>query len=325
MRYFVYLVITIVLFSGCSVKNVFKPTNVINEMKSNIQDMPSDIKSFKLNKGITLLDGSVIVPSGLLKDKLPKGFNLLNYNENKIIAVNNHKLLIGSDEKVFSQEIISATLKDNLLALGFIDNSIAIYDMNTEKIVFKESYEHSFLNNINIANPYFMDNMILFPTLDGKVIVVAIDTKKIIRNLIVSSSDDIKNIIFISVVGDNLITASSDKIISIGNGTIDAKEYNISSIVTTEKYIYITTVDGRIIKLDVSLNKVLSKKYKFAKFVSMLYHDGYVYALEAQGYIVAIDDDFSQDYIYSFDFDNTKYTTVINDTIYFEDKYLEIK
>jgi hypothetical protein len=313
------------LFVACSSKNHFEPKEPQSDISLDIKPMSDEIQSFRLDSGVTLLDGTIIVDSTALENKLPEGFNLLNYNDNKVIAVNNHTLKVSDQTIDFSEEVVAASLRDNVLALIFIDNSIAMYDLNTKKIIFKDYYEHSFLNDIKISNPYFMDNIILYPTLDGKVIVVDIDTKKVIRNIVVSTKDDIKNIIFIGVVGDNFIAASSNKIIALGNGTIHSQDYSISSIITSKNNIYITTIDGQIIKLDNTLKEIASKKYKFAKFFGLVYTDGFVYALESEGYIVSIDDNFTKDAIYEFDFDNEKYAIAIKNTFYFEDKYLEIK
>jgi hypothetical protein len=325
MKYLIYVIIAINFFIGCSSKNNFEPEKVIDNLDISIKNISNDIQSFKINNGITLKDGSVLVSSGLLKEKLPNNFNLINYNNNMVIAVNNNELMIGSETYKFNQEVVAATLKNNLLALVFIDNSISIYNIKIKKTIFKDYFEHSYLNDIKIVNPYFMDNLILFPMLNGKVIVVDSNTKKTIRTIAVNTSSDIKNIIFLGVIGENFIIANSNKILSIGNGVINSKEYDISNITTAKNNIYLTTIDGNILKLDKSLNVLASKKYKFANFFTIVYTNGSIYALESQGYIVLIDDNFTKDSIYKFEFDNTKYIVPIDNKIYFENKFLEIK
>lgn len=135
MKYLVYFVIAISIFTGCSSKKGFEPKNVIDEINLSVKNMPEEIQSFKLDSGITLNDGSLLVSEGLLDTKLPENFNLLNYNDNTVVAVNNNDLMIGSETNTFSQEIVAATLRDNLLALIFIDNSIAIYDTDRKSVV----------------------------------------------------------------------------------------------------------------------------------------------------------------------------------------------
>jgi hypothetical protein len=325
MKYISTLLLLIVLFTGCSSKNYFEPVEVVGDLDLPIKDMPDEIKSFKLDSGVTLKDGSVLISSRLLPNKLGDGFNLLNYNNSKLIAVNNNILQINSKKITLEKEVVAGTLRDNILALVFIDNSIALYDLVQNKIIFKEYYEHSFLNDIKIANPYFMDKMVLFPTLDGKIIVVDLDTKKVIKDIVVSSSKEINNIIYLGVIQDNFIASTSKKIISIGNGAIHTKDYDISSIVSSKSNIFIATIDGKIIKLDKNLTSIASKKYKFANFFTMLYVNNSIYTLESQEYIVVLDDNFTKENIYEFDFDNEEYAVAIGNTIYFEDKYLEIK
>ncbi len=325
MKYIITLFIALLTFSGCSSKKHFEPSNVIDEINLSVSNMSDSIKSFKLDSGVSLKDGTVITKEGKLDQKLSNGFNILNYNDNKVIAVNNNTILLDNDKITFSNEAVAATLKNNILAIVFIDNSIAMYDVASKKIVFKDYYDHSFLNDIKIANPYFMDDVILFPTLDGKVVVVDVNSKKVIRNIVVSSDGDIKNIIYMGVISDTFIAATNNKILSLGSGNVKTEDFDISSIVISKSNIYISTIDGKIIKLDSSLNELGSKKYKFAKIFAMVHTDGYIYALESEGYIIAIDDTFSKDTVYEFEFDNKEYAIAVGDTIFFDNKYIEIK
>ncbi len=327
MKNIIFFILAVVLFSGCSTKKYFDPEDVQDEINVVVKDMDETIKSFQVGKGVALQDGNVLVSSGKLDTKLPEGFSILNYENGTLLASSNKDLLIDNTDNLvgFSNEVVAATKKDNLIALVFIDNSIALYDTTTKKIILKEYYSHSFLNDIKIANPKFMSNVVLFPTLDGKVIVVGLDTKKVIRNITVSTDGDIKNIIYLGVVNGNLIAASSNKILSLGNTKVNTEAYDINSVVASDDHIYISTIDGFIIKLDSSLNEVGSEKFKFAKFFTMVHTDGYVYALESQGFIVAIEDDFKKHTVYEFDFDNEQYAVAVDKNIYFDDKFIEIK
>ena len=65
-----------------------------------------------------------------------------------------------------------------------------------KKIVFKEYYKESIANDIRITNPLFMNNLILFPTLDGKVIVVSKEDKKAVKTIVVDPDSTFNNIIF---------------------------------------------------------------------------------------------------------------------------------
>ena len=45
-------------------------------------------------------------------------------------------------------------------------------DMSTNKTLFKEYLTISLANDTRITNPYFMNGLILFPTLNGRVLIV---------------------------------------------------------------------------------------------------------------------------------------------------------
>jgi len=328
MKSFSLITIAFILFlSGCSSKKYFEPENTIGDFNSHTIAMGETISTFSHN-GATLDDGTIVTSNGILNSKtLPKGFNLLNIDKGIVIAANNtNKLLINKNSNIltFDKNTIAATIMGNLLAIVFIDNSIALYDLDTNKIIFKEYYNHSYLNDIKIANPIFMDDIVLFPTLDGKVIVVNYKSKKVVRNIVVSISGDIKNIIFLDVVNETLVIASSSRVITLGEGSLKSAQYDISAITVSDSSIYLATIDGTIIQLDLSLNELQTKKFKFARFFTLAYSNS-IYALESQGYLIDLTSDFNNYKVYDFDFNNEEYVLSIKDKIFFEDKYISIK
>ena len=54
----------------------------------------------------------------------------------------------------------------------YSNNTIELIDMSNNKTLFKEYSTYLLANDTRITNPYFMGNLILFPTLNGKVIIV---------------------------------------------------------------------------------------------------------------------------------------------------------
>ena len=198
------------------------------------------------------------------------------------------------------------------------------YDLRDGKILFKEYLSKSLANDNRIAAPYFMSNLILFPTLDGKIIVVSAQNYKILRNIIVDADSQFNNIIYLNVVNDTLIAASSKKIISVGDGVLHIKEYDLRVIISHGTDIYLATIDGQIIKTDISLNVMDRKKYKFAKIYALAFGDS-LYALESQGYMINISEDFKTDKIYDFSFDEEDKVIAFGDTIYINDEYIKLK
>ena len=323
MKYVLLLVSTLFLFTACSKKQYFEPEDSYSFNKDSKQ-IDSNIVSFTRD-GATLDNGQFISKKGISKIKLPEGYEFLNISEDKVIATNNKdKVLVDDKEITLNSVVVSASIKNDILALVSSDNSILVYDLRDGKTLFKEYLTKSFANDNRIAAPFFMSNLILFPTLDGKIVVVSAQNYKTIRNIIVDANGQFNNIIYLNVVNNTLIAASSSKIISVGDGVLNIKDYDLRDVISHENDIYLATIDGQIIKTDISLNVMDRKKYKYAKFYALAYGDS-LYALESQGFIVNISNDFKTDKIYDYSFSEEDKFIVFEDTIYIDNEYFKLK
>ena len=324
MKHLLFLSALIFVLAGCAGKEFYETEDTVGNYDNNKASLNGNIIS--MNKdGATLDSGEIITKRGVSKFKIPEGYSFLNISDNIVISSNyKDKVLLDEKEIQVGGVVVAATLKENKLALLFSNNSIQIYDMNSEKVVLKEYFTHSFVNDTRIANPYFMSNIILFPTLDGKVVVVSEANNQIIKNIVVDANGQFNNIIFLDVINDTLVAATGNKVISVGDGVLNIKDYNIRDIITKGETIYIATIDGQIIKTDISLNIMDRRKYKYAKFYALAYGTS-LYALESQGYLINISDDFKSDTIYDFSFDNEQKVIALGDTIYYEDESIVLK
>ena len=113
------------------------------------------------------------------------------------------------------------------------------------------------------------------------------------------------------------------KILSLGDGSFSIKDYNIKDIITNEQDIFIATLEGEVIKLDLSLAKVASKKFKFSNLFALGFGTS-LYALESQGYLIKLNDNLTKASIYDFGFNEDEKTIIIGDTLYFEDSYIKL-
>jgi hypothetical protein len=324
MKHLLFLSSLIFIFAGCATKEYFEPKDTIGDYENNIASLNGDIVS--MNKdGATLDSGEIITKRGVSKFKILEGYKFLNISDDVIISSNyQDKVLLDKKEIEVGGVVVAASLKDNKLALLFSNNSIQLYDTKSEKVVLREYFTHSFVNDTRIANPYFMSNIILFPTLDGKVVVVSEAENKVIRNIVVDANGQFNNIVYLDVINDTLVAATANKVISVGDGVLNIKDYSVRDIITHDNNIYIATIDGQIIKTDISLNIIDRKKYKYAKFYALAYGTS-LYALESQGYLVNISNDFKEDAIYDFDFDNEQKVIALGDTIYYDDESIVLK
>lgn len=323
MKTLLLTIASIFILGACAGKQYFEPEDT-KDFNEKVSSISSKITSFN-RSGATLENGFFISKNGVSKTALPEGFEFINYSNELLIATNNKDKILLEDEIIeLNEVVVAASFENNNLALVYSNNTIAIYNTVEKRVVFKEYFKESIANDTRITNPLFMDNLILFPTLDGKVIVVSKLENKAVKTIVVDPDSTFNNIIYLDVVGQTLIAATNNKVISVGTGELSVKEYEIREIISTDKNIYIGTIDGQIIKLDLNLNELASKKYKFAKFFTLAYKDA-LYALESQGYLIKIEEDFIKDIVYDFSFSSDSKAITIDDTIYFKDSYLQFK
>lgn len=326
MKYILTSLAIVFLFTACSNKKYFEPQKVDGDLKVEVKELSSEISS--MNKvAATLEDGQIISEFGILPVKLPENFEFINLSsDQKIISTNNKdKILIGKDEFPTKGVVVAASKKDDKLALLYSDNSIELVDYASKKTLFKDYLSLSIANDTRISNPYFMGNLILFPTLNGKVVIVSSISNEAVKNISVDPKGKFNNIIFIDVMKDSqtLITASANKIVSISTKQVLSKDYEIRDLVIKDEFIYIATIDGSIIKLSSDLKEIKRKKYKYSKVHALAFTDS-LYAIESQGYVIKLNEDFSKEKIYEFDFDNEKRLIVLDNKLYYDENFITL-
>ena len=326
MKYLLISLCAIFLFTACSGKKYFEPEDVSSDIKLNKESMSSSITA--MNKiGATLDDKRIITEKGISSFELPENFDFLNTSsDGKIIATNHiDKILIGNEERVVKDVVVAASLKDNKLALVYSSNTIELIDISTNKTLFKEYLPASLANDTRITNPYFMGNLILFPTLNGKVIIVSSLTNESVRNISVDPDSEFNNIISLNVIesSQTLIVASPNKIVSISPKEILSKVYEVRDVIVKNEDIYLATIDGQIIKLTPNLVEVAKKKYRYAKIHALAYSDS-LYAVESQGYLINLNQNFTDDKIYDFSFVYEERMIAIGNKIYYDSKYITL-
>jgi hypothetical protein len=326
MKYLLISLSALFLFTACSSKKYYEPENVSNHIELNKESMSSSIDS--MNKiGATLENKKIVTKDGISTSKLPDGFDFLNIAEDGRVIATNYidKILIGNEERIVKDVVVAASLKNEKLALVYSNNTIELLDINTSKTLFKDYLPLSLANDTRITNPYFMGNLILFPTLNGKVIIVSTITNESVKNISVDPDNEFNNIISLNVIENSqtLIVASPNKIVSISPKEVLSKDYEVRDIIVNKENVYLATIDGRIIKLTPDLNEVASKKYKYAKIHALAFTDS-LYAVESQGFLINIKEDFTQDTVYDFSFDNQERMIAVGNKIYFESKYITL-
>jgi len=310
------------IFLGCSSKQYYE-AETTSSIGIKVIDTPSYIKSVNSN-GATLDDNRYLDKFGISSKKLKDGFSFINNSNNDIISANKKgEVYINNKHFKFKSNVISASLKGNLLALTFTNNVIGLYDIKSNEFKLKKYLDPSYLNDTRVAMPLFLKNIILYPTLDGKILIVDDKTFQVTKTLTIDPNSEINNIILLENINDTLIVASQNIITSISNVAAIKKELFIQSYTVDEKFIYLATLDGKILKLDKNLDIKQSKKFKFAKFHALAVNKDAIFAIESQGYVVKLSHNFKTLKVDTISFENDEKIFSNKNKIYFEDKLIK--
>ena len=285
------------VLGGCSTKRqYFEPTNVQNEKISETR-LPSSIATASLN-GAVLKNGMVITKSGLLAPeiKLPKGSTLLNYGDGKFISsdLNGNLVVENSSNEIlfqrsFDQAVVSAALEGDKLAALTASNVIYLIDIATNEVLLEFESSNVYAQDSRVAAPLFMSSLVIFPTLDGKIMIVDKSQGRILRDVIVSSEQFFNNVISLNVVNDTMIAAAGKRIVSINPEKTVYFNGEIKDVVINGEHVYILLKDGKIVLSDLNLKKIKDAYFKFAIFSSATVYNGSLYIMEKTGYLITTD------------------------------------
>lgn len=281
------------IFGGCSSKSYFQPSEIDGKV-----DFDSKVSSSLVSvnaEGATLENGEFVTKDGIGKFRLPQGFVFLSKEGSLVTAANDigDLVVLGEDGKEiakhnFDSKVVSAKAKDGAIALITSDNTAVIFNYKEEKILFKQKNDSVSAVVAKIAAPYFLNELIIFPTLDGKLLVVDSVEKKIVRDVVISSEKNFNNVIFFNILENRLVAATPTKVVSINPRFANFLDADVVDIIFIKDGIYIFTKDGKIILTDPDLKVVKEKKFPFARFVGVIYGK-FIYAIEKEGYLIATD------------------------------------
>ncbi|MDF1877561.1 PQQ-binding-like beta-propeller repeat protein, partial [Sulfurimonas sp. SAG-AH-194-L11] len=258
-----------------------------------------------------LEDRTLLTHDGLVDVAISPSHRLISQSDGWIISASvdgNVSLISQADTSIvkhleLKKSVAGATVSGNDLAVIFADNEIALYDIETKNVLFKEQGAKFIAVDSRIVNPFFMRGLVFFPTLDGKVIFVNNDKKKRLRTVIVSSEDNFNNVIAFDLIENKIIAATSYKILAMAKKEIRVK-YEIRSIVYDEDEVFIATKQGEIISLTSDLQVESKVKFPFAHFYAMVSNGDKLYVLEKEGYIIVLDKKTFDYTVHEVDFDD---------------------
>ena len=302
------LLLSLALFTGCSSKKVFDPENTGDSWNKyeSIGDDIIDITS----TGALLDNRKVLGRETKIDVEIAEDYRLIANTDGWIISATiDGKVKLQSIEDKNKAEafelkktIASASVENDILAVLFADNEMGLYSIASKELLMKEKVGESLAIDSRIASPYFVGGVVIFPTLDGKIVILNPTTKKRLRTTIVSSEDNFNNILYFNVIEEKVIAATAHKILSLDKKESRAK-YEIRNIAFNGKNLFVATKQGEIVSLTANLELKAKLKFPFAHFLGVIAKDDKVYILEKEGYMIVAPADLSSYSVHSVSLD----------------------
>lgn len=320
---------SILFFSGCGTKRqYFEPIEPAGVIKYD-GSLPAKIIDVVRN-GATLENGQVITKDGLQNVKLPAGYTFVHHDDGKYLGITkccDLVLVDSSGKKIYTKKfestVASASIKGDIIAVVLANNTLKMLDVKTAQELFSQKGDDVYAHDSKIASPYFLKGLLVFPTLDGKIIIVDMKSYKVIRDIVVRSEKFFSNIIYLDVLDDRLVAATKKRVISINPQSMAYLDEEVKDVIILKNRVLIFTKDGRIVLTNADLKVLKEKKLKFAVFAGTIYGE-FVYVVERGGYLIATDLDLISTNIYELpdEIENFLFTT--KDELFYEDKYFKL-
>jgi hypothetical protein len=292
------LSLSLVFFSACSSKKVFEPENTSSswDKYQSIEDNIIDITS----TAALLENRKVLTQEKILDIEIAEGYRLIGESDGWILSATiNGKLKlqsIGDANKVVEFEVqktvASASIQGDILAVIFADNELGLYSIASKELLLKEKVGESLAIDSRIATPYFVGGVVVFPTLDGKVVIMNPQAKKRLRTTVISSEENFNNVVYFNIIDQKIVAATAHKILSFSQEESRAA-YEIRNVAFNGEDLYVATKQGEVISLNSNLQVRSKLKFPFAHFLGVIAKDEKVYILEKEGYLIVAPKDLS--------------------------------
>lgn len=314
------------LVTGCGTKRqYFEPESVAGKVSYD-GSLPSSIVDVT-REGATLANGQMITKKGITSIALPEGKVYLAEHKERYVGASECGEVVVIDAKgsvIFKEKmsgpVASAALKGDLLALVLGSNELVLIGIDSGKHHLRMKQDSVLVLDSRIASPYFLGDLIVFPTLDGKLVIVDEKSKRVIRDIVISHEKFFGNVHYLSVLGDRLVAATKSKVVSINPKSMAFLEADIKDVIVLENRIFVFTKDGKVIATDSDLKVLKERKFPFATFAGTLYGK-YLYMVEKGGYLMVSDLDLDSVKVYKLPNSIEEHLFAGSNKLYYKNSY----
>ncbi|MBM0636838.1 hypothetical protein LNU06_01485 [Campylobacter sp. VicNov18] len=329
-KIFLSLVCLIFLCACGTKRQYFEPQQINGDLSHN-DSLKAKIIDWNLASA-KLSNNTAILKSGISIDKfkLPKNYMLLAYQDAEYVVADNDgnlKIFDDSYNEIYTfkyeASVVSVALNGDDLALVLANNTIVLANRSLG-IKFSQTLTSAPAQDSRMANPIFLDNIVVYPTLDGKILILSINNLQIIKDVVISAENFFNNVIYLNVFEDKLIAATAKKIIIVSPNRTLYLDADIKDVALSNNAIFILEKDGTVIKTDYNLKKTTEKKFEFAIFIKSNIYKDFLYLFEKTGYLVKMDLNLDNIQIFKLSEAVDKMSFMGNDKFYYEDKILDL-
>lgn len=328
MKSLTLIALLALLFAGCSSRQYYKPSDVEGSWRDSkgVKEIVATTPSIAL-----LSDNSLQVGSKNLNVNINKDEHLVGYSDGWIIlcTIDGRVRVVNVNDKIeasfdLKKTVASASIHDDFLAVLFANNEMALYSLSSKTLLLKEQGDKAIVVNSKIVPPLFKDDLVIYPTLDGKIVIVSVESKKKLRTIIVDGEKYFTNILFLDLIDGKMVAATANKMLSLSKNEKRAS-YDVRSVIRDDKDIYIATKQGEIIKLDSDLNPIAKQKFSFAHILGLVATEGKIYAAEQNGYLLELPRDLSSYKVYKADIDEDGFVYIYDKKFHIGDELISVE
>jgi hypothetical protein len=191
-------------------------------------------------------------------------------------------------------------------------------------MIYKESLAKAVALDARLANPLFLNDLVVFATLDGRLLIMDSRKKIVLRDVAISNKALFNNVLFLDVLDNTLIAATASKVISIDPKQINNLNIDVKDVIYKNNKVYVFTKSGKVLLCSENLKKLKEIKFPYALF-SSVFENGKLYVVEKQGYLIEIEPDLSSYRVLKMpnEIENSLFAT--GNKIYFDTHILDIK
>lgn len=280
--------------------------------------------------GVTFSDGSYITPQGEGTIILPRGYNYISSDGGRILAADNSGeiVVLKSNGETLAQTkleapLVSGTAYARGIAYLLQGNRFGLYDPFAKKVTYQKAFKGGDSVDNRLANPIVTQNFIGLPTLDGKLVMINMNTPTVPAVISIGKRQKYGNLIFAKAVGNTIIAATPSTIISLSSQGKKVYDTKVADLTIKNNTIYLLTRDGKVEKLTTTLQPITSKQFSYADFATIATFNGRVYAFAKSGSLVVLNDNLTKYRLYSIG-SARRYSYVSGQYLYIDKKKVDL-